>query len=325
MSTHITISPAAPHETPQLVELWNAAFGPNWPMSEKLLRQTLDHDPYFEAEGHLVARDGDKIVGWILCKTMRNAGPEIERFKNRGGIGALCVHPNYQRQGIGSQLLNQAEAHLQTHGAQPSILYFPHHLLPGVPADQENALAFFDKHGYTRTGESVDMMRDLTDYEVPAKAQAALQANPTVEIRPARLKEADAIIEMVTHEFPGGWPYSTRGHFARGGNPADMIVVAENNEIIGFCHTADFRSPWLLPHVYWNGLLGENYGGLGPIGVAKEHRKRGLGLALCALAVEDLKQRGVQKMVIDWTSLIDFYGQLGFKEWKRYVHMTKSG
>jgi predicted N-acetyltransferase YhbS len=70
-------------------------------------------------------------------------------------------------------------------------------------------------------------------------------------------------------------------------------------------------------------LLGKFYGGLGPLGIAKAHRKRGLGLAIVALAVEDLKKRGVQRMCIDWTTLTDFYGKLGFEVWKRYRQGVK--
>ncbi|MBV9470986.1 MAG: hypothetical protein JOZ57_17250, partial [Abitibacteriaceae bacterium] len=60
-------------------------------------------------------------------------------------------------------------------------------------------------------------------------------------------------------------------------------------------------------------------GGLGPVGMAAAHRKRGLGLAITAMAVWNLKQRGVRQMAIDWTSLVDFYGKLGFSVWKRYL------
>jgi hypothetical protein len=49
-----------------------------------------------------------------------------------------------------------------------------------------------------------------------------------------------------------------------------------------------------------------------------------LGLALCAVAVDDLKRRGVEQMAIDWTTLIAFYEQLGFSVWKRYLIASKA-
>lgn len=318
----IIIEQADENDVPLLVALWNASFGPQWPLSERLLRQTLS-DPWQEEEGHLVARDGNRVVGWVLCKSMKNADA-LPRFQNRGGIGALCVHPDFQRQKIATQLLDRAEAWLRSQGATPSTLYFPHHLLPGIPVECEAAIALFRKRGYEGFHPCVDLWRDLEDYQMPERARTAIEANPSVELRPAREEESAAIIEMVEREFPGGWPYSTRGHFNRGGLASDIIVAAENGEVIGFCHTADWRSPWLLPSVYWHPLLGANYGGLGPIGIARAHRKRGLGLALCAVAVEDLKARGATRMAIDWTTLVAFYEQMGFTVWKRYLQATKS-
>lgn len=308
-----------PADTAAILDLWNAAFGPEWPLTERLLRQTLDHDPYYENEGCWVAREGDRVVGWVLSKSMRTAGPEVGRFQGKGGIGALCVDPDYQRQGIGGELLDRAEAFLTANGAAPNTLYFPHHLLPGIPAENEAAIAFFRKRGYEGFNECVDLKRDLADYELPAKAVAAIEANPSVELRQAREDEAEKLIAFAGAEFPGGWPYALRGHFKRGSAASDIVVAVENDEIIGFCFTADWRSPWLLPNTYWHPLLGENYGGLGPIGIGKAHRKRGLGLALCAKSVEILKQKGVQSMAIDWTTLIAFYEQMGFKVWKTYV------
>ena len=320
----IALTHATREDTPALVDLWNAAFGPDFPLTERLLRQTVEGDPFYEAAGTWVARDEERIVGWVLSKSMQSAGPELGRFQGRGGIGALCVHPDYQRRGIGTQLLENAEVYLRAAGVKPNTLYFPHHILPGIPTGNEAAIALFRKRGYTGFHECVDLWRDLEDYAIPAKANAALERNPDVELRPARAGEADAVLAMVAREFPGGWTYSTRRHFQTGGAAADIIIAVEGGEVLGFCHTADWRSPWLLPSTYWYPFLGENYGGLGPIGLAAAHRKRGLGLALCAVAVADLKRRGVRRMGIDWTTLIDFYGQLGFTVWKRYLQAEQA-
>ncbi len=321
-------------DIPALVQLWNAALGANWPMTPQLLRQTMQADPTYEESGNFIIREysqgenasgeGAPIVAWLLCKSMENPPPQLARFQNMGGIGALCVHPNFQRRGLATQLLARAEEYLTARGSRLSTTYFPHHFLPGIPTDCAAALRFFRARGFEiASHESVDLKRDLSDFALPPRVLAAIEANPTVEIRPAQGGESDAIIEMVTREFPGGWPYTTAQHFARGDKASDVIIAVENGEVIGFCLTADFHSRWLLPGVYWHELLGEKYGGLGPIGIAKEHRKRGLGLALCAVAVQDLKNRGVETMAIDWTGLVDFYGALGFKVWKSYVSASK--
>ncbi len=302
----------------EIIELWNAAFGSDFPLTERLLSQTLDGDPYYEKDGCFIARENGKIIGWVLSKSMQNAGPEVGRFEKRGGIGALCVHPNFQNQGIGNELFSRAENYLLQSNSPVTLLYYPHHLLPGIPAQNQAARDFFSHREYSGWRECVDLRRALHDFEIPEKVLRALDANPKVEMRPARENESAALIDFVAREFPGGWNYSTRAHFARDSKASDFVIALENNEIIGFCHTADFNSNWLLPSTYWFPLLGEKFGGLGPVGLGKAQRKRGLGLALTAVSVGDLKKRGVENMAIDWTNLIAFYEQLGFQIWKRY-------
>ncbi|MDF2441558.1 MAG: hypothetical protein JWN98_2542 [Abditibacteriota bacterium] len=330
----ISYSHPAHQDIPAIVAVWNASMPAAFPLTERLLHQTLHEDPYREPGGEWIARDsqrpeGQNIIGWVLSKSMKTAGPEVGRFQNRGGIGALCVHPDYQRQGIGSALADRAEEWLQQNGAPRSLLYFPHHLLPGVPAECTAALEFWQQRGYGQNGwvEHYDLWRELNDYQLPSKVLEALKNNPTVEIRPARKEDTLLMLSFLEQEFPGAWTYTTRAHFKHGGNPADFIIAIETQgtashscrEVIGFCHTADFRSQRLIPGTFWFPLLGEKFGGLGPIGMGQTQRKRGLGLALCALAIEDLQKRGVQQMAIDWTTLLDFYGRLGFSVWKRYL------
>lgn len=319
----MNLEQASSQDTSQIVALWNKSFGAAWPLTETLLRQTLESDPYYEAEGHFAVRQNGELVGWALCKSNRDVGPELGRFQNRGGVGGLCVDPAFQRRGIGTQLLRACETHLRENGSPLSTLYFPHHLLPGIPADSPSGIAFFQKHGYTGFKPCVDMKRDLIEYSIPAKALRAIAQNPTVELRRARPDEAEKIVAFMSREFPGGWTYSTQSHFARGGKARDFVIAVENLEVIGFCHTTDWRNSWLLPNVYWHALLGEHFGGLGPIGIGAAHRKRGLGLALCAVAVEELKLAGVEIMAIDWTTLVDFYAQLGFSVWKTYLQAEK--
>jgi predicted N-acetyltransferase YhbS len=303
---------------PELCAVWNAAFGADWPLSQRLLRQTVEDDDLFESEGVFIARDGDKIIGWILSKTNRNGGPEIGRFAGRGGIGAWCVLPSHQKRGVGTALLEHAERFLRAANVAPNTLYFPHHLLPGVPLQCEAALRLLEARGYTVKEEHFDLQRDLTNWQMPEKARAAIEQNSTVEFRPAREDEREVLCDFVGREFPGPWTYSTRGHFARGGAAHDFVVAVEEGEILGFCHIGDWNSARLIPSTYWFPLLGERFGGLGPIGIAKEQRKRGLGLAICGAAVDELVARGATAMAIDWTTLEDFYGQLGFAVWKRY-------
>jgi GNAT superfamily N-acetyltransferase len=318
----LQFSHPTPSDIPALAQLWNVAMPPEFPLTERLLRQSMQDDPWYESEGCWIVRDKDAIIGWVMVKSMREAGPEVGRFQNRGGIGALCVHPDYQRRGIGSELLGRAETFLSAHNSPATLLYFPYHLLPGIPDSCVTAIAFFEKHGYGNWKEEFDLHRNLSNYQIPDKALSALQNNPSVEIRPARDDEATKVINFVAREFPGPWTYTTRQHFLNGGFPHDVIIIVDNmedNSIIGFCHTGDFHSLKLIPSTYWFPALGPRFGGLGPIGIAKAHRKRGLGLALCAVAVNDLKGRGVEEMAIDWTTLRDFYGQMGFEVWKRYL------
>jgi hypothetical protein len=39
--------------------------------------------------------------------------------------------------------------------------------------------------------------------------------------------------------------------------------------------------------------------------------------------MEELQKNGVDQIIIDWTTLDEFYGKLGFTRWKHYTHMSK--
>src|SRR5687768_8373177 len=97
---NIQLVTAAPFDVAQLVAVWNASFGKSWPLTKQLLLQSLNSE-FHEPEGVLVARDikssGSDIIGWVWARSNRKVGQETGQPAGRGGIGALCVLPEYQR------------------------------------------------------------------------------------------------------------------------------------------------------------------------------------------------------------------------------------
>jgi predicted N-acetyltransferase YhbS len=314
------IVPFEPQMTEQVIELWNRCIGNHYPLTERLFRQNILGDPFLQREGNLVALEGTRVIGWVLARYLAEVPPELASYKGRASIGALCVDPEFRGRGVANALYEAAEAFLRNQGAkQISVVHYPYHLTPGVPNEAVDLKTFLERKGFSGWRETYDLRRQLVDYEIPPEVEKRLrEQNPKVVIRPARDREQQAIVEFVGREFPGGWHYDTKRFFEKGGDPSDIVIVVENDEIIGFCHTFAPESIELRGSTHWFLLLQGRWGGLGPIGIAAAHRGRGLGLALLCYSVWHNKQRGVTDMVIDWTDLVDFYGRIGFKIWKRY-------
>jgi len=90
----------------------------------------------------------------------------------------------------------------------------------------------------------------------------------------------------------------------------------------GFALIQDWQNKTPIGGAVWRNDLGEKWGSLGPIGVSKSIRGHGYGHALLGEALMELKKRGAQRTIIDWTGLIDFYGKHGFETARTYKSMT---
>lgn len=88
--------------------------------------------------------------------------------------------------------------------------------------------------------------------------------------------------------------------------------------VAGFLLSWHWQGHFLGPPVHWFPALGARFGGIGPLGIARSARSRGLGLALVAAGVDALRARGVERCLIDWTDLAEFYGRLGFRVAESY-------
>jgi len=303
-------------------------------MTARLLSQNLEQA---ERTGHarsLLARDGARIAGWVLLRAYRAAGepggaPEVTAMLSSkhgvGGLSALCVDPDLRERGVGRALLAAGEAWLRERRAvRATTAYGPYHFLPGVPERSGAVSAFLERHGWSAGSTCVDLSADVSQFEAPPQVlERARRDLPAVEFRPLRAGEESRLLDFLHLEFPGTWHVLLRD-LVHSGRHDDVVVAVESGQLLAFCQVHDERSPRLSGSTAWHPALGAAYGGLGPIGVAASQRKRGLGLALLCMALAHQRDRGVRRMVIDWTTLEDFYGRVGFRVWRRYRQHSRS-
>ncbi len=65
-------------------------------------------------------------------------------------------------------------------------------------------------------------------------------------------------------------------------------------------------------------VLGSKVGLIACVGVDEEVRKGGIGIALLCKAIENMQDRGIEGVFIDWVVLRGYYEKLGFELWKEY-------
>ena len=66
-----------------------------------------------------------------------------------------------------------------------------------------------------------------------------------------------------------------------------------------------------------------NLGGIGPLGIDPNYRKKHLGYDIVSSAVNHLIDEGAEQIIVDWTGLLEFYRHMGFEVWKSYFYSSK--
>lgn len=318
MSAKVLIRPYNPNlDTAALLRLWQAALGDTWPMRGDLLRRQLTDHRFYRGDDHLVAVVGEEIVGFVGTQVDRSEQAGQERS---GGISVVLVHPDWQRQGIGRRLHEAALDWLQLEGVNSLRLGGGgmYRFWPGVPTDLPGIYEFFAACGWPPEPEraSCDLVRDLSDFQIPSAMSARL-AQERVNVRPARQNEVDDVLAFEFQHFPGWAPGFV--YMAELGDFQNMLVAIDLE--IGIVGTLMLHTPasrWLTANVTWKTMLGDSLGGISAVGVAAEERGRGIGIGMVAVGSEVLRERGVGNCHIDWTSIVDFYGKLGYTVWRRY-------
>jgi predicted N-acetyltransferase YhbS len=166
--------------------------------------------------------------------------------------------------------------------------------------------------GFEKGGGHFDLERDLSGYEMP------VQPKPGINYREATEADVPALQTFLTSEFPGRWRHDVLEKVKLEGAASTCFGAFEGGRMLGFALIQDWRHKLPIGGAVWRSALGEKWGSLGPIGVAAEERRRGIGHALLGSALMNLKNRGARQCIIDWTGLDEFYGRHGFTVTRRY-------
>lgn len=302
-----------------IVALWNKELGDKFPMTEKLFKQnSFEDENICNQASRIAVSDDHQVIGIIVVKKWQE-NLSIDLGQSVGWIQVLLVDRNYRNQGVGSTLLRHAEATLISNGKSRILLgRDPWHYFPGIPSDYTTVKSWFEDKGYKTFGTEFDL---INDYHQEDKDELPSFKNATFSL--LTLEDKDEFLAFLHRCFPGRWEYEAIHYFKNGGTGREFVVLKKEDKIIGFSRINDAESPLIAQNVYWAPLYEEPMGGIGPLGVDSKERKQGYGLATVEAAIYFLRKRHINKIVIDWTGLVDFYKKLGYKTWKAYNSYQK--
>lgn len=308
----------------KILKLWNDNIGTVYPLDSKLFVQNFGSDK--QNKKILGAFDGEKLAGFIIYKQWTSQSGTLKADKSIGYVNSIIVDVNYRNTGVGSELLDYAEKELIGEGVK--LIHAgrdTNHFFPGIPYECVKARRFFVKKGYSLAETFYDLICNISKVDFEKLPNMKINNDKKYKIEILKNEDRENLFEFFQKCFYGRWYQEMMDFFEIGMEDRDIVVLKDENRIIGFAHIYDNKSKFIGPPIYWRKLLCSNYGGLGPIGIDADYRKRGLGLLILYKALEILKNRKVENMVIDWTDkdIQDFYGMFNFMPWKQYISAEK--
>ncbi len=309
----VSIDPAQADEDEFIaafVGLWNSALGDEMAISPSFVRYNVKPSTGVGRVLFAATIDGHR-VGAALATALYGE-PQVNA-NGEGWLDALVVAPTMQRRGIGRMLLAAAERWLAEQGCRAvQVGGGLRPFAPGAPKTG-GAAAFFLRHGYSHVGAAWDLAANLATYTPPDGMREA----PCV-VRPAAPAQAGDLLAFLRREFPGRWRYEAEMFLADGGRISDFMLLWTERGVDG-CSLLTFPDSIRPLERFYPYALPKPWGQLGSIGISADQRGQGFGAALLDAGLRRLHNNGVNGCVIDWTTLLDFYGKFGFERYREYV------
>lgn len=290
---------------PLALELWDATYGPEYRVDAEVVRTSLFEHPS-------VVPELSSVGGALLVA--KRAGPYDPAGAARLHLAGLAFRDAAEGLLLVRELLDRVRAR----GVEEVVFGRDSgHLLPGCPVGAQAVLEVLRDAGFEESGEVHDLERDLVDYIPPRPS------TQRSNLRLLRTEDLAALDAFLATEFPGRWRHDVLAKLRVEADPGFIAGAFDEGRCVGFALLQDWQTTRMpIGGAVRRASLGPRWGALGPIGVARALRGRGLGDTLLAYGLDSLRKRGVRRCVIDWTTLVEFYGRHGFEVARTYRQMT---
>jgi mycothiol synthase len=269
-----------------LLKLWagSSLFDP---MDKRLLNEKIFGDPEYDPSLTLVSASGQELQGFAMAvKRCRSSSVT-------GYIKLIAVHPEWQRKGIGTRLLDLLEARLADDGVREARVgeSAPNYLVPGVDLRHRPATHFFAHRGYREIGRTcnLEVNLDLGDFQT-TRAERKLEARQ-ISIRRATKDDLETINAFLAVHWPS---WQSEVSTALKQHPSGVHLAQSDAGLLGFA-ARDGNN------------LGTGW--FGPMGTHPEARGLGIGQVLLRRCMADLKSQGLKSATIPWVGPAEFYQQ----------------
>lgn len=290
----------------EFLELWNDEFGDNFPLHDILFKQNGIDSLHILENATFGLVDDNKFVGLIISKIYKDKDVEIAGYKNKGFISLFYVKPEYRRKKIGSKIINKALEVFNICGKSEIIIGQDiNNFFPGLPLINQmiSTQLFLENLGFKKVGRCFDLlMSNNPKFEFDGQFTYKVVSN----------KDKFELLNFIKNEFSGRWYYEALSYFNHGGCGREFVVVLDKNTIIGFARINDQESKQQMYNINWSKRY-VNLGGIGPLGINKNQRGKGLGANIVKFGTQVLFNRGCSDVIVDWTGINKFYEKIGFK------------
>ena len=295
----------------RLTALWNKCAPEKYHIDAAMLRLKTVECPVFDWGASVIEEADGDILGFVSVK---KSAAEIYKGPDQDVYNLSLIA--YCDPQFGVDLLSDVKRTLRNRGvARLTFGTDSGHFFPGCPDDFRSLADFLMIEGFVKSGEAVDLERDLEGYANP-------YAIPEdAEYRLLREDEQDKLDAFLEREFPGRWHYDVLDKISADGVES-CFALFRDGQIDGFAMIQDWTHTKPTGGAVWRVALGDKWGSLGPIGVSADLRGKVYGHALLGQALSELRDRKVRQCIIDWTGLVDFYGKHGFVPTRKYHYMS---
>jgi GNAT superfamily N-acetyltransferase len=294
----------------QIIPLWNQCLIRD-PITLEKFRQKILLDENFDPQGCIVVELGKKIIGFSLSIRRRYPYYGLGFEKGIGWITIMFVHPEYQRKGIGQELIIRSETFLSKSGTNEVLVspYTPNYFLPGIDIDvYSNAYHLFMKSGYKKHEKVYSMGRSLLDFHTtPELTQRCKDLKKQgITIKTFESKYTVNLLEFLRLNYPGDLFRIALERLRFYPESDNIFIALKHDDLIGFSH-----------------FNGDHFG---PFGIAPEYSGRGIGTCLYYQTALHMKEKGERNLWLAWTSghSKDFYYKMDLKVLRRHEILKKN-